>query len=764
MRIAAVQLAYLPAYFASGNDYLSYPLVGGVDTGQHRSNREVAEWRNQLRATYCCLFQKKIERIVLTCVSYKCDLIVFPEYSIPLECINRLRDLSREHELSILAGSHRIDAEHPLFPEAVPEILGNNLHGRAISPLFIKGHARVIVKATGSRYDPDVAGTSTTTGNDNFVNIGGEEIRIWICSDYLYSNATPDLTLDIAIVISYTPALGDFAVRIQDQTLMDHLLTHVHKTQKEKSPLAVVFVNNAERGGTKVFFQNRSFNKLAMEAPDGTYGGCIIEANRVIQCGIAQDTEAVVIADTHMMEAGPWFNQYALVPIIHCTGPNDTPACAIIDFLEQYQEMEGLGEKREFLRHNLPFLAEEGTPIKNQILHDRLRHLQSNMDSIDDEFLLDRLAATMCVIHEEAPGLSAWKYRACAVTGDFLRSIRNRSGSATSSIDDAIRCCEQYAAESENQGEIGSGQMFHGTVVAELTRQENLELSGAFRIGVAGCRSGSGALNHGIQLVLHLLRVGETENALRVVDQLRSIRPYLILDICDDLISDLLKTTPKVKRAIELCEQFLKQRRAERMALQEVFYTNAAKPKGGILLYGYSDLTLQYLAALPVPKPPVVVAECRNRAYIDAGIACAREVEKLGFQVSFVSDATLAHVMSNSDIVGCALMGFNLAGPDGIINCVGSLNVATLGKLFGIEVVFVGQSFKFVSGMRWRSLMRKAIESECNAPWLDESSQEHLRTIRILNPKCDLVPWPVIDRIITDRGVCSAKDLEAEWK
>ena len=120
--------------------------------------------------------------------------------------------------------------------------------------------------------------------------------------------------------------------------------------------------------------------------------------------------------------------------------------------------------------------------------------------------------------------------------------------------------------------------------------------------------------------------------------------------------------------------------------------------------------------------------------------------------------------MYSSDTIGCVLMGFNLAGPDGVINCVGSLNVATLGKSFGIEVVFIGQSFKIISGEKWKSLMRKAIEWECNAPWLDESSQERLRTIRILDPKFDLVPWQAIDRIITDDGVSSAKNLEGEWK
>jgi len=765
VHIAAVQLAYHPAYFEREKELLAYPLIKSVDTGDIIWNRKVAEWRQQLITTYCQFFQRKLERIVRTCLLHCCDLIIFPEYSVPLECLNRLRELSQENSIAILAGSHRINTQHPQFGEILPEIHDKTLHGRAIAPLFVNGQATIITKLIGSRYDRCVSVNSEKVQNVESVEISGQKIRFWICSDYLQNNIAQDEKSDFEIVVSYTPALGDFAVRNQQKTASDNAMKRAHKTQKVAKSSAVIFVNNAKRGGTKVFFQNRSPDGLAMETSDGTYGECVIDTNRVTRCGIEPNTEGIIITELMSSESGVEASQYAVIPILHCSSPDDTPTNALVEFIGDYYRADGIDTKKQFLRNRLPFVSKQVLNISNHILNKKYRHIEANLNLIHEEDLLDRLVAAVCIIHEEAPSLPVWIHRACTSTSDLLNAIRIRLSSSTESIDEAIRDIQHCLSEVTCCREVVISEAASGKTITPITSVQHLEFSGPFRARVADSHSGSAASEYGIRLVHHLLRVGETKDALRVADQIRTFRPYLAFQIVDNLLDILRTRAPDIEGAIELCESFLAERCTEMKMLKEIFAKLDPIPIGGILVNGYSEIVLLLLRAFRGRKPPIVVTECRNRAHIGSSVICAKKLESYGFQVSYVSDATVARVLYRKrPPIGTVLMGFNLAGPEGVINSVGSLGVASLAKQVDARVVFVGQTYKIVSGEKWEMLYRNALESELGAPWLEERTHLELHSIRIADPQSDLIPWNTIDSVITEKGELDPNDIQAQWE
>src|SRR5262249_38985779 len=148
-------------------------------------------------------------------------------------------------------------------------------------------------KLNPSRYDPASIGDGAPGKNPEHLVVDDCPFRLWICSDYLAAPAEA-LREDLTIVMSYTPALGDFVVRMQDST---HVGIVVKANRAQKQNVGVVFVNNADRGGTKTFFQNRRLEVSRAESHDGTWGECEIEDNHVKRCGIPAGSEGIVVTD-----------------------------------------------------------------------------------------------------------------------------------------------------------------------------------------------------------------------------------------------------------------------------------------------------------------------------------------------------------------------------------------------------------------------------------------------------------------------------------
>lgn len=741
MRIATVQLDYLPAYSAGHKDHLAYPLADTLKPGDMVSVGEIAKWRQALRDAYCEMMKRKFVAIVGTCHAHECDLIVFPEYSVPVECLETLRERSGAFACSILAGSHRASEAHPLYQEALPEIRDKNLNGQALAPLFTDNHAAVFRKATKSKYESELVVEPVAPGS-RVIRVGDCSFRIWICSDYLEPPGADAEAPDIELVISFTPTLGDFAVRFQEETT-DPLLRRAHAHQKAKGARAVVFANNADRGGTKVFFQNRDADPAILEAADGTYGECVIDANHVTRCGLQPGVEGIVIVDAVRGGAGLALKQHTIIPIAYCSAPDDSAANELSEFIDEYLRREIVSRKKAFLRLRLSYMAARAATLGNKLLDDKLRHVQADLESITSQDSLDRLVAGVCILHEEVPSLHRWMDRASRLTAELFLPLANRGGAVVAPTRNGV-------------GHSGTAQVVRRASASAVPREDRLWLSEAFVEGVVQSRSGSAASEFGVRLIKHLLERQLGDDAIRVASHLQNLRPHATFAIVDDLLGVLQQPgetpTARANEAIQRCERFLKLRVEAQAALQEVCRACQPLSSKKLLVYGYSESVFVLLSAIREPKPPVVVAECRNRADVTAGPACAQRVKALGFQVSYVTDATIAHALSaGHPPVDTVLMGFNLAGPDGIVNSIGSLGAAVLAKQFRARVIFVGYGHKLLDGAKWESLRNRALEGPRSVGWQGERVPPELVGIRIVDPASDVVPWQFVDQVITDR-------------
>ena len=760
MRIAAIQLDFLPSYFSTGSDYLCYPLTASIDTGSISGNDRLTQWRTHLRTTYCRLFGVKLHRILQFCVAEGADLIVLPEYSVPPECLQTLRSVSHKVGAAIIAGSHRFDASRSIFLDTLPEMGALDVHGRAISPIFVHGQASIVTKLTGSPYDPDVAGPSLSPADRAHFTFGGLKARVWICSDFLQARRRKRDSAQLQIVICYTPAVGDFASRLSAESLWDDTLRNAHASQKEPSYPITVFVNNAKRGGTKVFFNNRSRRHSSLDASDGTYGDCVLVGNVVKRCGLPAGTEAIVMVDIHVAGDRLRCEQSGLIPILHCSGPDDPVIRAITELFSAFDAAHGLRSKREALQAHLPSLVKLASSPTYQLLDANLSHLAANLDVVYQEDILGGLLSKICLIHEDSPSLSSWRQRSSSATLSLLRDIRDTSPVGDEAVDSCIRVIQASLLQAPVGREVGTEQDI-AQLIAPMDLLDYLELPGWFCGAVANSRSGSESSRKGVEFIHHVLSSGDPTAALTFVDRLRRHRPYAAFQILNGLERLLRATHPDFQAARDACEAFLEDRVQERAAMRSACSEAATLLEPELLLFGYSEMVLLLLRSLVGPKLPLVIAECRNRTPNWGGVALARAATDAGFPVTFISDASIGGRLAapSSRRVKTILMGFNIGGPQGAINTVGALGVAVLGKHYGARVMLVGQTFKLLARDRWDILGRNALATDRNAPWLDQSARRLLHGVWVEDPQSDCVPWSLVDTIVTEDGVFTGVEI-----
>jgi translation initiation factor 2B subunit (eIF-2B alpha/beta/delta family) len=160
------------------------------------------------------------------------------------------------------------------------------------------------------------------------------------------------------------------------------------------------------------------------------------------------------------------------------------------------------------------------------------------------------------------------------------------------------------------------------------------------------------------------------------------------------------------------------------------------------------------------------VTECRNRINTEEGIAYAIEINKLGFRTIFISDVSVARILSDEKLkVRKTLMGFKVAGSDGVVNTVGSLLIAEIAKRWGAEVIFVGFGSHLWQNEIWREEKDRILTETKKGTWLEENRRTLLDKNKIgfedHDFASDLVPWELVDYIITDRGVEKANQVMA---
>ena len=253
VRIALVQFSYLPSYFEQERDYLSvegYTSPLNVSLANCFPAEHLRILRKESRATYETTMREKISRIVRTAYSSRANLIVFPEYSIPLSALSICRTLAKELDCTIVAGSHRVPAEREReyaslgfrdFPKA----------GTAIAPIFrSRGEPLFVGKQSRSKWESDLD-LVPSQPLDSLLEEEPAAISLLLCIDALLASILGNEFKEgskprLLICPSLSPSVDPFATVGSFLTSNDCLLAYVNRT---------------DTGGTAVYASDGAIDK-----------------------------------------------------------------------------------------------------------------------------------------------------------------------------------------------------------------------------------------------------------------------------------------------------------------------------------------------------------------------------------------------------------------------------------------------------------------------------------------------------------------------
>jgi len=436
LRVAIIQLDFHPSYsdITIGNlDGEPFIYSGSDDTTLFTliNKSKIQEIRNIIRETLLEDLKVKINVCLNFLKEKKVDLVVFPEYSLPIELLPICREKAISNQMLIIAGSHTCKADSTsisIYKQlGFEKELSIDFEKRAsdirasICPIFIPDGSQFLIrKKAKSPWEGQMI-INNLKNYEITVNIRDKIIKLYIylCIDALSTINFDKLKKDhikpkLVIIPANTPKVEDF------HNVCSLLL---------KNEIPSIFVNNAITGGSKIF-----------SIVGGSYASDFLDRSGSISL---PPGEAIIIADLNLLDQAKVKESVnfhcpikikSIAPIMYkstviCHSykkfltelDNKNPSSSefketISNFLKNYDKI-----LPEFLRHKIMKLAtpeiisilnrddlnlfseileveEEVIPPENRrinLIDETIRALKSLLDGTDDLNVLVKIMETL---------------------------------------------------------------------------------------------------------------------------------------------------------------------------------------------------------------------------------------------------------------------------------------------------------------------------------------------------------------------------------
>lgn len=126
------------------------------------------------------------------------------------------------------------------------------------------------------------------------------------------------------------------------------------------------------------------------------------------------------------------------------------------------------------------------------------------------------------------------------------------------------------------------------------------------------------------------------------------------------------------------------------------------------------------------------------------GIRTAKELKKEGIKVLLIEDNAAGYFMKDVDMV---IIGSDSIRKEGIINKIGSLMLACVAKYYKKPFLVFSTSYKIDE----RRLIK--IEERPKAEIISKDPELKKLKVNVRNPAFDLVPWNLIEMVVTEKEV-----------
>uniref|UniRef100_A0A0A9ZIG8 Translation initiation factor eIF-2B subunit alpha n=1 Tax=Lygus hesperus TaxID=30085 RepID=A0A0A9ZIG8_LYGHE len=180
-----------------------------------------------------------------------------------------------------------------------------------------------------------------------------------------------------------------------------------------------------------------------------------------------------------------------------------------------------------------------------------------------------------------------------------------------------------------------------------------------------------------------------------------------------------------------------------------------------ILLHGYSKVVISTLILANKRCKHISVIVTEGKASLD-GYICASELSKAGIPVTLISDSSVARYMAGINIILVGAEGVMESG--GIVNNVGTYQVAIIAKAFNKPFYVLSESYKFARLYPLCQDDIPQVEQDASAfpVTLPPSLQELPSNLRIQNSLYDYTPPEYVSLLFTDIGILTPSAVSDE--
>ncbi len=133
---------------------------------------------------------------------------------------------------------------------------------------------------------------------------------------------------------------------------------------------------------------------------------------------------------------------------------------------------------------------------------------------------------------------------------------------------------------------------------------------------------------------------------------------------------------------------------------------------------------------------------------LEQGIKTVKELAAAKIPVTLITDSAVGFFMKNVDAVIIGTDAIRTTPPYGIVNKIGTLNIAIAAKRYKKPLYVVGNSLKIDKRKKFRIEERPAREV-----------YRKLKGVKIRNPAFDIVDFNLVSKIITEKGISTPKKI-----
>lgn len=214
LRIAYCQISAHPAYCGPSGSYCREPIYSpeGAILTSLSDIGEVHNICNKIQNMYIEKFFLKVQQLLHELKGKSIDVLVFPEYTIPAECLPLIYDFCQEQNCVCIAASHTVQKMHQSVYEYIHmDIPLDDSINMSCCPIITPNEStRFIFKHYKSKWEANMGVEEYDSPANPFIfTYNDQRVAILLCIDALHIDLDKKQT-DIVIVAEATPSDGSF--------------------------------------------------------------------------------------------------------------------------------------------------------------------------------------------------------------------------------------------------------------------------------------------------------------------------------------------------------------------------------------------------------------------------------------------------------------------------------------------------------------------------------------------------------------------------